>query len=712
MKRSRLCAMMLAAASAVLGTAESRSASLDIPAGHPRLWFGNPERLAAARAYHATHPINPAGDMYMRALRGVLTSNADDCGMASRYLMGYQLTPARNDSFRDPIRQLGEQLISIYDWCHGSFTPHERAILVARWNGYIDYDNADPFANEGSEGNNYWWGRTRNSLLWGIATHGENPSAQALIDHALDVRVGRWLDRWYRQFGRGGVFIEGTDYGTATLAYPLVAFATAADFGYDPLARTPYFRDAIYATWYGTTPGATTTEGGTGTRPALFPFGDDANFLSGGVIQVRTYLGDFMTMMGIRGSPLANSRHARHWLTNTGTGRGYLFDSVRPSDPGSADGLPLDYYAPGAQVFDLRSGHAPAGTHVHLQLGTPGGSQHSHTDAGSFQIWRKGRWISRESAAYSKQFRGLEGVGTVDSSDPVAHNTLLFEGRSTGRWIGEGIRIIPAGLPRQDNPDGLPNVIRLHHHPSFGFAAVELSDAYRNRDGRRVDWPYADRAVREFLFVRDLELLLILDRMRGSSDSLMPYYRSPSWSNPYGGTGATHPAPQRDAGAVRRTFVTHFERQPTVIGNRVEAVHGTQRAELVTLLPHAPTFRVVDENLNDTGTRFGQHRVELDSVGQVESYFLNIVYGRDLGAAPLQASIFDEGSQWRIALIRPDLDRRATIVLRKGMSSAGGTVSIDDLPAVPLLHYVQAISITDGGPVWGPDDILLADGFE
>ncbi|MBK7146576.1 MAG: hypothetical protein IPH76_15690 [Xanthomonadales bacterium] len=376
-----------------------QAANLTIPTSHPRLWFGNGARLAQAQARFATNPFTPAGGdiQYERALRGVLTANVGDCDLAADYLVAWLVE--NNGSRRDALRQQGEELLLIYDWCHDRFTPAEISTLVTRWNGYMDLEINDDFANQGSEANNYFTGRTRNLLLWGITSFHENARAQEFINQSLDTRYGTWFPSWYQDFGRGGVFPEGGDYGVVSLSYPIIAFASAGDFGYDAFALSPYYREAIYATLYGTTPGATTLNTGFTGGYLLFPFNDDENLHGGGVINARNYLGDFARYFGARDVASGNARHARAWLATTNAGRSWLFDALGGTGSAAdfAD-LPLDYYAPGAQVFDLRSAHDASATQVHLQLGTPGGTEHRHYDAGSFQMWRKGRFLTRETA--------------------------------------------------------------------------------------------------------------------------------------------------------------------------------------------------------------------------------------------------------------------------------------------------------------------------
>jgi hypothetical protein len=687
-------ALLLAATSPI----DASAAQLQVPASHPRLFYANAARLAQAQSYLATHPLSPTGNsssaMMELALRGMLTNNTADCDTAVAFLVGWEAS-AQGSGVRDALRQQGEDLLLIYDWCHHRLSAPQVTTLVARWNGYLDAEFADSFANQGSEANNYWWGRTRNSLLWGIASFDDNARAQYFIDQALDVRMDQDFARWYQDFGRGGVFAEGTDYGVAMLAYPLIAFASAVDFGYDPWARTPFYREAIYALTYGTTPGPTATVGGSTGIPLVFPFDDDEHFFDGGVIGAREYLGDFAAYFGQRDAT-GNARHMRAWLAATNAGRRWMFDAIRSTAAADAADLPLDYYAPGAGVVDMRSSNATDAMQVHLQLNTPGGIEHRHLDAGSFQVWRKGRWLSRESVGYSDLLAGLGGTGDVSSESPLAHNTLMFEGRTTGMWVGSGPRVIAPGQPREDNPDGLPQVVRLQHEADFAYVAADYSAAYRNHDGPRVDWPYADRVVREFLFVRPLQALVILDRMRASSDSLLPFYLSGDWVL----TG-----PHVNAEQVRRTFAMHFETAPSVAGARVTAINGGQTTDLITLVPAGPTYRVVNED-RPGDEQSGQYRLELDSVGTAESYFLQVVHGRDNGTAPLAASVVEHAGDWVVTLTGAD-SRTATITLLKGMTSTGGSVALDGGSAVPLRTDVQAITVGSDGPAWGPPSAPL-----
>ena len=100
---------------ACLLAGSAAAANLQIPSGHPRLWFGNPARMAQAQAHFATTPFTPAGGdiQFERALRGLLTANNTDCDAAVTHLAGWLVE--NNGNRHNTLRQQGEELLVIYD---------------------------------------------------------------------------------------------------------------------------------------------------------------------------------------------------------------------------------------------------------------------------------------------------------------------------------------------------------------------------------------------------------------------------------------------------------------------------------------------------------------------------------------------------------------------------------------------------------------------
>ncbi len=697
-------------------SAKTASASMTVPQGHPRLWYsaqaGTPgaARLARARAWLQAGnaiPITSASVSISahhrdRALRSLINQHADpaDCSAAVNWLKGFTMNVGGTAS--DEARWYGEDAILIYDWCHHAIAASDRDTLIARWNGYISTLNSKSWGAPHMAANNYFWGYLRNGLLWGIATMHENAHAQALIDHALDLRYRDVADgnapksafrRWDGKFGAGGVVLEGGQYGPYMLGYPVVAFSSVTDYGYDAWGAVGFWRDAVFNLHYATTSAKTIKRDGATGRWELFPFNDDQFFENGGIAENTEY-GDFLGAMMLRFPQTGHARIGRDWLARTGVKPSWWVRAELASlnIAGAAPSMPLDYHADGADFFYGRRSDAADTTAFLFQLGgsnayagssqqtfDQGGVGHSHGDAGTFQLWRAGRWLSRETTGYSSPDNvvGWNNGATVDPREAVAHNALLFEGK--GQITG--------------NLQSLPRVLRLQSAPGFAYAAVDLTGAYRtvveHAWEAEDDWPFAELAIREFVYLRGLDALIVLDRARSGDDSLDPIYSG------YGG-------PRIAAEQVRKSFVLHatgtgsneagnpFSLSPA----QATATVGSQRLDLRTLLPQAPVYRVIKE-----GGGVGQYRLEYDVSGSAQSYLLNVVSLRDAAEAPTAATLQDLGERWQVDVSHP-AKGTASVVFIKGTGSSGGSIRIGDGPETPLRTNVQPMRVEDSGPLW------------
>ena len=108
--------------------------------------------------------------------------------------------------------------------------------------------------------------------------------------------------------------------------------------------------------------------------------------------------------------------------------------------------------------------------------------------------------------------------------------------------------------------------------------------------------------------------------------------------------------------------------------------YGDQALQLRTLLPASPVYRVVNEQQIPTSTsgydaRIGQSRLEIDSSGSADSYFINVLHPRDGSEANLTANLVDGDTYWDIVLTDPQLGT-ATVRVNKGMTSAGGSATV------------------------------------
>jgi hypothetical protein len=650
--------------------------TLTIPSQHPRLWFDS-TRLARARAWFASNPFVPrapdVGDpaSYLDlSLASLLSGDQSQCDAPIDWLMGLNLA---TDHPGDDARWVGEIAILTFDWCYDRLSATQRATLVPRWNGFLDAFNTHSWGGLTMPHSNYYWGFFRNTLEFAITTFGENDHAQALLDHAL---VSRWQDSllpWAAGTtrpltGLGGIAPEGSQYGRYLLAYGVVPLTTTALFGREVYDETRYFKSAVYATVY-MTPMAQSARADGNPYWDMFPFGDDERWLSQDKAYDSVYLGDFMQSMAELWKDRQVGQIARRWVETTQPKLSRHVAAVQ-TDIASVgfDTLPLDYYAPGAGTQFVKSTWDAGGTVMMLQLSYPiNPPEHQHFDSGSFQLWRAGQWLTRESVSYTENIAGYRGEGTVPANQTHGHNGILFHGVGAA-W---------------GTFDGYPKVTRLETQDAYAYSAVDLHDAYRNTDqweAAERDNPYVGSIVREFLYLRSLDTLLVFDRLGASADS----------QTKSGWTGDKL-APE----AVEKTFLLHATAMPTIGSNVATITAGTQRLLAHFLVPAAPTLRVVDEG----SAPIGQFRVEADTSGSAVSYFVTALELGGQDAAALDATVAETSGGFTVTLKRGSVS--AVVSLVKGAASSGGMVSINGAAAQPLRTTVQPTTVTDCGPVWG-----------
>jgi hypothetical protein len=323
--------------------------------------------------------------------------------------------------------------------------------------------------------------------------------------------------------------------------------------------------------------------------------------------------------------------------------------------------LPLDYYAPGAQYFYGRSAWGGNATTFHWQLGDYflQGVGHSQYDYGNFQIWRGGRWLTRESVGYSDTFTGLGGKGKVGSDKTEAHNSLLVNG-------------IGLSEPSDVGTEGPAVVRRVESQPEYAYADADLTKTYRNRDPGHPerDNPAVDHVEREIVFIRSLETTVIFDRIKSNA------------------------VKSKNAEAITKTFLTHFEANPTVEDpNHVTYTSGDQALRLSVLVPATAQTVVVDEKSAEDD-KMGQFRVEVTTSGEAQSYFLTVLQAKGASAPALQPSVADTGSTYAVTL-----DPSTSLVFEKGVTSSGGSVTVAGTTK-NLRSDVQTVTVTDSGPYW------------
>lgn len=655
---------------------------LAIPTSHPRLWW-TPARIAQARTWYAAHPFTPASDDALgNAFRYICTGETSYAQNAIDLLMAFAIAQEELDGTASDTYRWADWVPLVYDGCHDRMTPTQRSTFLTRYNGYVDVLRQKDWGGPGMPANNYYTGYFRNELNWALTTYHDSPMADTFLDWALTTR-------WQNAFlpysatggGRGGVPIEGSQYGKYMLDYPVGPLTTAGLMGRDMLRETDFYKEALFYFIYASSTGPVYDKGGARQYFQMYSF-SDSEFTpfpaAGADYGGDDGYGNFVMEVANEWSGVPVGAYARQVLATFPTTTSNWIAAV---DTGGAatsfSGLPLDYYAPGYRSFYAKSSWNATATQAWIQIGALDAG-HQHNDWGSFQILRGNRWLTRETPGYSNRTTGWGGSGTVETLDTINHNGLLFGGNdwhigtASGYW------------------DGQTNVTRLESRPSHAYIAADLTGVYTartsdylNPDGSpRDDNPFAQTVVREFLFVRPLETWLVFDRMLSCDNTRFP--------------------PTVLAADVVKTFVLHSENSPTIQdADHVLVTNGTQALRVTTLLPSSHSYSTVYDS-NDAGADWSQYRLEVNHSGEAQSYFLHVLRARDSTGADVAASVSDDGPTYTVTMTHPTLGN-ATVVFTKGATSTGGRFGYapSGTPALSdLTTSVQGITVTDDGPVW------------
>jgi hypothetical protein len=647
---------------------------LTIPTNHVRLMF-TPALLAQARQYFASHPFTPSSDdPYNDALYYLMTGDTTYAQYAVTGLMNFTISASELAGTASDNYRWNQWVPIVFDWVHDQMTASQQATFIARYNGYTQAVMQKSWGGPGFEADNYYWGYLVNEFNWGVATYGENTPglAESFIDDALITRWQNSFLPWATGDGAGGVPQEGTQYGRYMLEYPVSMFVTAKLMGRDLLKETDWFKGAADYLLYSTSPGPVANVDNSASFAQLFPFNDDQFSRGFPPANDPDYI-DFMTVLAEDFNGTTVGADARQWLSNVGATPSWLIAAEDTGGPTQSLGtLPLDYYAPGPGFLYAKNSWSADATSLEFQLGNLTGVGHAHYDNGSFQMLSNGEWLTKDSVGYADVLTGYNGVGTVGTDSTLATNGLLFEG---------------LGRLSLSYSDGPPVVTRLESTPDYVFASVDLSAAYRAHASsypQRDDNPYAGSVVRDFLYIRSLDTLLILDRMESTSEVIA-------------------------AADVDKTFLLHFVNAPTITGpNTVVGVNGNEALQLTALTPSgqsSPKFTVVNEKVagqySDTDPQF---RLEETTSGQAQSYLINVLQARGVNAPGLSASMTEDANGFTITLTDPTKGT-SVIYLAKGTKSSGGTFSYSatgtPTTSTPLTSSVEGIQVTNNGPVWG-----------
>ena len=147
-------------------------------------------------------------------------------------------------------------------------------------------------------------------------------------------------------------------------------------------------------------------------------------------------------------------------------------------------------------------------------LATYAMNQHSHSDSGQFQIYRKGEWLTREQAGYAS------GIVWPALTGAFAHNTLVLNFHGDYASASRGGASSLSNFP----PYGFGKMARIDNgwrtecaeDDHYCYAQMDLGGNYRFSDGNGQvvrNGPDVEFVLRDFLYVKP-DLFVVSDRYR------------------------------------------------------------------------------------------------------------------------------------------------------------------------------------------------------
>jgi hypothetical protein len=694
--------------------------------GHPRLMFANSTVYAAGQAWLAANPQslpatcddNHTADCALIAFMHLMQPGTYSAATAITYAIDVMTQASGSAGVSCPVgggenpansmHDCSEILILIYDWCYDQMTTTQRSEFVTGaniWFGaYQGGDNGGTIGYTAVLGldDNIAQSFIRAAYEWGVAGYWEDES---ICQQNLDTWQTQWTD--YKAFvangtsegDLGGSIREGLNYGKLVARDFPVMLYSANQLGRNLYTETSYFQQVPYFLIYGTMPAQTYTHQQNVTCWEMFPWSDghldcaETDFLEDIGIP-ETNVADLASIADTYYSSILVGQHLQTWLNTMSTQEpptAYISAVATPPSPVGYTALPLDYFIPGAGWFWMRKAWDTSSTIVQEMLNSNAEVSHMSTVPGTWAIWRGSRWLSRNTSMYSENLTGWDNTGSFANDTGYVTNGILMNPNNQGCVSGSTCEGSGGQLPEGAyNSEGyspepsilaLAQVSRLQDAANFSYSAVDTSGTYEfggYGQGFGVTGSYANPSVqtvvREFVWLRDIETLVIFDR----TNALVT-----------GGVAA---------GSIIRTFMAHCEVAWNLTSaNTANCQPGnSQELYLTTLLPTTPTPAYVDTNETTAASNVnGQYRLDVnDTPGTAQSYFLHVLQAGTTSTAALTPTVSLSGGVYTVTV-----DANHSINFAQGQFSTGGSVTLYGINTA-FSTSVEPIAVTNSGPVW------------
>ena len=398
-----------------------------------------------------------------------------------------QVPTVASDSYLDVGRLVGDVAL-VYDWCYPRLTVAQRTRWIAYMNQAVTNVWNPSRATWGSKvvpwsgwsvnnpSNNYYYSFLRATMLLGLATRGENPTAPTWIDQFRTTKVANELLPLFNRDLTGGGSREGTGYGVAMKGLFQLYDWWERSTGERIATATPHTLASTAWMLHNIVP----------TLDFLSATGDQARDSSVALFDYhREYLLSLMTLFPQeRMSSMAKIVLDGSSVPKVSNGFesfvDYLYQPPALPTASIAD-LSTSYWGPGTGQLFMRSAWGDkTAVFSNLTCG-PFTESHAHRDQGAFQLYR-GEWLAPTTNIYTHS--GIEQQEELNNLVRVQLN-------------GSTIRQVN-GAPKCD-------LAALAENDYFTYGVAKVTPVYNGNAS-------ISKVEREYLFIKP-STFVVFDRV-------------------------------------------------------------------------------------------------------------------------------------------------------------------------------------------------------
>jgi len=427
---------------------------------------------------------------------------------------------------RNTFRGFGNIVAIAYDWLYPTLSSDQKTAVINKLNSACT-SHQGTWSSTFTDSDQVV-GNAIAMIFHGIATYGDNPEALTHLEFGRTTLWNDMISEYISHF-RGGIWPEGWKYGANTLRLLCwIIDGLNTGTGENRWLADNFADDISKGLIHSTLPNFL----------EYFPYSDleSAEYTLG--YRQRNLAVVLSLMAGNE-----NQEFMRWWIThcNISVKKDSRWIEILYYDPtGKATDyrptISKDYFALGSNVILSRDGFDSSSTWVSFMSGWSG-VDHQQEDANTFQIFRNGEWLSKETTGYGGP------AATIEAHNGVMIDNAVNDGPHVFRHAGAA---------------------DIKKHEFTGCYVYAVGDAKNRYNSDYYSEYHVQVADREFVYIKP-NYIIVYDRISTTDNSKF------------------------------KKLLQHYMYEPTITGTTIRCDTGNQRIFTKILIPEDLTIDKIDE---------------------------------------------------------------------------------------------------------------------